>query len=107
MPQPPNVDGLPGWLQVLITLVFGAVTLIVAMRGYRAPAREENGNGVFTDAAHRHLAESIHHLNGSIVSLQRSIEDHTHFERQSAELQRELNQRLRELKERLDRNPGM
>lgn len=111
MPQPPNVDGLPGWLQITITLLFGIATLAVAVNGYR---RRQPDPIVAAPMAHiadmtaiRSLTDACHNLTGAIVSLERSIDDHTHFERQTAELQREICQRLRELKERLDRSPGM
>lgn len=113
MPQPPNVDGLPGWLQVTITLLFGAVTLIVGLKGYRSRPRDD-APVIQAPMAHiadmsaiRHLTETCHTLCGAIVSLERSLNEHTHYERQSAELEREVAQRLRELKERLDRFPGV
>lgn len=109
MPQAPNVDGLPVWLQIAVTVVFGLVTLGVGMRGYLRPAGPSSDQTQTTFAhladmgAIRHLAEVNHQLCSEVVSLERAISDHAHYLRQQMELQRELCQRMRELRDRLDR----
>lgn len=88
MPQPPNVEGLPVWLQIGLSIIFGVVTLVIAMRGYKTPARDEGGgNGAagqhIDHGAIRALADACHTLNGSIVALERQIGELTHWTRRS------------------------
>lgn len=113
MPQPPNVDGLPGWLQITITLLFGVVTLVVGIRQYQRRPRDDMPM-MQAPMAHladmgaiRHLADTNHALAGEVVSLERCLSELTHHTRQGNEISRELCQRLREVKERLDRMPGV
>lgn len=109
MPQAPNVDGLPVWLQIVVTLIFGLATLIVGLRGYSG-SRKVTGGSDTPQIAHladmsavRHLADQIHVLNATMIGSERAVTDLTHFVRQQTDLERELCQRLRELKEELAR----
>lgn len=111
MPQAPNVEGLPLWLQVTITLIFGVATLVVMLRSYNASANKAEGSAIQAGptiahladmGAVRHLAEVCHTLSSDVVSLERCIGEMTHHLRQSNDIDRELCQRLRELRERLD-----
>jgi hypothetical protein len=110
MPEAPNVEGLPLWLQIGITLVFGVATLMAGLRSYRNDG-EPKASVVHnpTTIAHltdmapiRHLTETLHTATAEIVSLERALRDHEHHMRQQTDLERELCQRLRELRERLD-----
>lgn len=120
MPNAPNVDGLPLWLQIFVSLVFGAATLAVGISGYLA--RKSGGKtdehqtarllgATIADmGALRRLSDSCVQLDGHIITLSNQIgrlddtlQDQIHWDRDRNELMREISQRLRELKERLDR----
>lgn len=105
MPNAPNLTGLPVWLQVSITLLFGVVTFLVALRGYfprtRGPAPLNQAQHLIDMAAINRLADVSHTLTGEIVSLERAIGELLHHLRANNDLNRELCQRLRELRERL------
>jgi hypothetical protein len=92
--------------------MIGVATLGVAFRGYFSKASEK------TDTAHtamvagatlmdnisiRLLSEAISNLSGEVVSLERELKDNTHWVRSKHEQDRELCQRLRELKEAMER----
>lgn len=111
MPQPPNVDGLPDWLKIVVTLVFGAATLFAVMRGYKNGPKETASGGATTTIAHladmgavRHLSDVCHNLDSDVVALERQISELTHFTRAQIEIEREVCQRLRELRESMDRH---
>lgn len=98
MPNAPNVDGLPIWLQIAVTLAFGICTVAVALRGYFNGDKKE---------AVIHLPDQSHQfamiqLSAEISSLEKAITENTFHTRQQVELSREVCQRLRELRERLD-----
>lgn len=109
MPEAPNVDGLPVWLQVAVSLVFGIVTLAVGLKGYlnrpdpTPPGTQPAFAQIIDASAIRNLTETCQHLSAEVQSLERSIVDHCHYVRQSIEVNREVCQRLRELRERMDR----
>ncbi len=105
MPTTPNLDGLPPWLQLLVTLIFGMATLLVAVKGYRnqngaTPAVKEVAPGDTSAAIHsaviadmgpmRRLNDVIPSLQNSLQSLERAIEEDTHYARNSADINREI-----------------
>lgn len=111
MPQAPNVEGLPLWLQVAITLIFGIATLGVMFRGYFSPKNKTSGSseGGSPTVAHitdtssiRNNSEQLRSLEGTMLSLQRSVDENTHYLRTKLEIEREVCQRLREIRERID-----
>lgn len=116
MVEPPHVDGLPLWAQITISLVFGVAALLAAVSGYSK--RQEKAATMtepMTDAklmaaaivdmgALRNLADTNAKLIYAVEGLCRTIDEHTHFERNSIELDREICQRLRELREELEHN---
>lgn len=119
MPNAPNVDGLPPWLALTVTLLFGFATLLVAIRGYFRPSREgaamltgsqsEEIRHVQTAAIMdmgvlRHLSDVCIRLTGQMESMEQAIRDQTHWTRNDYELNREICARLRELKEVLERS---
>jgi hypothetical protein len=124
MPTAPQLDGLPLWLQVILSMAFGIAALAVAFRGYRkgstdagaSPVDDQGSQvrilaaSIADTGAQRHLADTIVHLDGSVVraieastSLERSVTENTHWTRSKWEQDRELCQRLRELKEAMER----
>lgn len=114
MPQPPNVEGLPPWLQITATLLFGIVTLIIGIKGYlKADPLKPLDNAQIIGAqiadmgAIRRLSDVCSELGYQVKSLEDAIREQTHYDRERSELMRELCQRLRELRERLDRSSGM
>lgn len=113
MPQAPNVEGLPQWMQIAVSITFVIVTLVIAARGYKSGTEPTVTQPNATIAhladmgAVRHLSDVCHQLHGAVVSLERAIEDQTHFMRSHIEVEREICQRLRELRERLDRGGGL
>lgn len=115
-PTAPNVEGLPLWLQIFVSMAFIAVMGIAAVVGYRrnearAEAKEPSGAAqtviaaIQDTGATRHLADVSLALSGDIQSLEREIRDNTHWVRNKHEQDRELCARLRELREALDRQP--
>lgn len=108
MHEVPSVDGLPLWAQIGVTLLMGIGTLLIGLRGYIGHRRHDESEApaiahLADMSAVRNLTDTNHELIGTIVSFQRSLEDQTHYLRQHIELERELCQRLRELRERFDR----
>lgn len=119
MPSPPNIDGLPIWLQVFVTLAFGLATILVAVKGYfrkepppaaailadgRDGQVQQVASSVIADmGAVRHLADVCIHLTGQIESLENAIREQTHWTRNKYELDREVCARLRELREEIAR----
>jgi hypothetical protein len=112
--QPPHIDGLPlGW-QITISLIFGLAALGAAYSGYfkkseKAIQSAEPQTAAIMAAsimdmgAVRHLADVCIILTGAIDTLTKSVDEHTHHERNSVEISREICARLRELKEELER----
>lgn len=116
MPQAPNVEGLPLWLQITITLLFGLATLGVMMLGYFQRAHPKGGevneqariiSASFADmGAIRHLSDVCIQLCGNIERLEEAVREQTHHDRNRNDLLTETARRLREVIERLDRLPG-
>jgi hypothetical protein len=111
VPQAPNVDGLPVWLQVLVSVAFVLATMFVAAQGYRRRLeREPPGAGqtvlaAFPDmSAVRQLTDMCRVLSGEVQKLDSSMIDHTHYMRDKIEVDRELCMRLRELREEIIRS---
>jgi FKBP-type peptidyl-prolyl cis-trans isomerase 2 len=108
MPNAPNIEGLPVWLQIAITALFGIITLIVGLRGYTGRDKLAATPQSAVDVATLHrLIDSNHALAGELINLERSIGEHMHHMRQNNDLSREICQRLREVRERLDRGAGL
>jgi len=106
MPNSPNLDGLPLWFQVIASLIFLGLSIIIGLRGYRSPPPKSEQ----TLVAHladmgpvRHLADVCLSLAGDIQSLERVLVEHTHHLRNHYEITRELAQRTREMCEKADR----
>jgi hypothetical protein len=114
VPTQPPIDGLPvGW-QIAISVIVGLATLAVAFKGYFIRDNPKTGSHIVPDSpqtaaimaatiadmgAVRNLSDCVVRLDASIVRLCSTIDEHTHFERNSIELDREIAQRLRELRE--------
>ncbi len=118
MPSAPNLDGLPLWLQITLTLAFGLATLRVAFTGYFKPKSEgaalvTGGSGLpvsqvqsalLTDmGAIRHLSDVCIQLTGKMESMETAVREQTHWIRTQHELDREICARLRELREAIER----
>jgi hypothetical protein len=117
MPNAPQLEGLPLWLQLILTVAFGLGTLAVAFKGYRkgsvdATAAPTGGQGeqirilaasIADTGSQRHLADTVVQLTGAVINLDRGVGDLTHWVRSKFEQDREICQRLRELKEELER----
>ena len=110
MPTQPPIDGLPVWAQLAISFVIGLATLGVAFKGYLVKDKPSVAAGdqqsaailsaSITDGfAMRVLNESIVRLDASVGRLCQAIDEQTHYERNNIELDREMCQRLRELRE--------
>lgn len=112
MPQAPNVDGLPVWLQVVVSLVFVFATAAMAYRGLQKRTEREPQGAAQTVLASipdmgavRHLADVCVRLIHAVEGLETCIAELTHHERNHIEAERELCARLREVRERMDRLP--
>lgn len=111
MPNPPNVDGLPVWLQVTVSLAFILATMAVAFAGYRRLERREPVGAAQTVLASipdmssvRQMVDVCRVLCVKIESLDDTMRDHTHYLRDKIEVDRELCMRIRELKEEIVRS---
>lgn len=109
-PQAPNVDGLPGWLQILVSITFLLITGGIAVRGYNKRVEREPGGAAQTVLAHipdmgpmRHLGDVCTRLSACVESLESATRELTHFLRDLEQTEREVCQRLRELKEEMRR----
>lgn len=117
MPSAPNIDGLPLWLQIFATILFGLATVWVAVRGYnRAPSQpaasmvvsgehvQQLHSAAIADmGAIRHLSDVCIQLTGKLDELNDTIREASHWTRNKYELDREVCARLRELRETLER----
>src|SRR5690349_21840462 len=115
VPTQPPIDGLPLWAQIIVSLIIGVATLGVAFKGYFQksdskavePADRQSAAilaASITDmGAIRHLSDVCIRLTGSVDALVKAVDEHTHHERNSVEVSREICQRMRELKEELER----
>ncbi len=110
MPATPPLDGLPLWLQVIVTIMFGAATLGVAFKGYRkphagpvpeissgAPTAAIIGASIADMGAIRRLSDTVAHLDGSVVALTTTINENIHWSRNQADELREVCQEIRVL----------
>lgn len=111
MPNAPNVDGLPPWLQIAATVAFLIATMAVAFAGYRRIERREPSGAATTVLASipdmssvRQLNEICRSLCHQVESLETALRDHTHYLRDKIEVDRELCMRFRELKEEIVRS---
>ena len=114
MPNAPNIDGLPLWLQIVISLIFLSVTVAVAVQGYnrREPKTlGENaqiiGAQIADVGAFRHLADvtaqlvrSTEELMAETRDVARIMDDSRHWIRQHNELLNETNRLLRAIIDR-------
>lgn len=115
MPNPPPLDGLPLWLQIVLTLAFGGAALGVAYKGYFIKDKHpdvQSGDkqtaaimaATIADmGAIRHLSDCVVRLTGVIETLTRAVEEQAHHERNSNDTMREMCARLRGLSEELVR----
>lgn len=118
MPTQPPIEGLPLWAQLAISFAVGLATLAVAFKGYFIKDNPKSGTHIVPDSpqtaaimaatiadmgAIRNLSDCVVRLDASIVSLTRTIDDQTHYERNRIELDREMCARLRELHEITDK----
>ncbi len=109
MPEAPNLEGYPQWLQVVVSLAFAALTIIIGVRGYKAGPKQDETKSNTTIAhlsdmgAVRHLTTATEALHVEILSHNRLVADHTHYLREQIDVNREICQRLRELREAMDR----
>lgn len=114
MTQPPHIDGLPLWAQIAISLLFGLAALGAAYKGYFTRSKPDVqagdkqtaailGASIADMGAIRHLSDCVIQLQGTIERLRSALDEHTHHERNSIELERELCARLRELREVLEK----
>lgn len=111
MPQAPNVDGLPVWLQVFVSVAFVLSTIWVALRGYKRTLEREPPGAAQTLVAafpdmttFRQLTDQCRILSQYVDSLSAELREHTHFMRDEIEVQREMCMRMRELKEEIIRS---
>jgi hypothetical protein len=111
VPQPPNVDGLPIWLQIAVSLIFVGTTALMAMLGYRKALEREPSGAATTVLASipdmssvRNLTDVCRILCGEVEKLDSTMRDHTHYLRDKIEVDREVAMRLRELREEIVRS---
>lgn len=110
-PAAPNVDGLPVWLQVVVSLIFVFATIVAAFMGYRKLDRREPTGAAQTVLASipdmtavRQLTDQCRVLCQQVESLDQTFRDHTHYLRNKIEIDQEMCMRLRELKEEIIRS---
>jgi hypothetical protein len=110
VPQAPSIDGLPLWLQVLVTFIFVVTTAGAAFLGYRSRVEREPVGAATTVLAAfpdltaiRQLTDQSRILCDHVERLDVSMRDHTHYLRDKIEVDRELCMRMRELKEEMVR----
>lgn len=111
MPTTPALDGLPPWLQLLLTAIFGIGTVGVAFSGYRKPgglkAKEEPPvtSAAITIAdmgAVRRLSDVMITLDATMRSLERTVQDAVHHERNANDINREICHALKRIEGQLE-----
>lgn len=105
-PDAPNVDGLPPWLRIILSVAFALALIVGSWRSYRKTFdREPTGAAQTVLAAIpdmgalRHLADVCTRMTACIESLESSVREHTHHIRNQSDIDREVCARLREVKE--------
>lgn len=121
MPNLPDTSGLPVWAQILVSILVCIAALAVAFKGYfgkkddsAAPVSATVASATLMDnMSMRQLSDQLAHLSADVVSLERAMNDSTHWvrskyeqDRSKYEQDREICQRLRELREIMERRPG-
>lgn len=111
VPQPPNVDGLPLWLQIVLSLLFVVTTAGIAFVGYRQRLeREPSGAATTVMAAFpdmtaiRQLTDTCRLLCQNVEQLNATLTDHTHYLRNKIDVDAELAHRARELTDEIIRS---
>lgn len=110
-PAAPNLEGVPPWLQVIVCVPFALALLLGAIANYRKkvdrepPGAAQTVLAAFPDmSAVRQLTDTCRELCHQFDRFESSFRDHTHFLRNKIEIDQELCQRLRELKEEIARS---
>lgn len=120
MPASPQLDGLPFSIQILLSVLFGVAALGAAFKGYFSKSNPPSPESATTatlaaatlmdNMSMRQLSDSMAHLTNDVVgldrcvvSLERAMGENTHWIRQKFEQDREICQRLRELREETER----
>lgn len=115
MTQPPHIDGLPLWLQAVLSVIFGLAALGAAYKGYftksgervetrqTAPQAQLMAATIADMGAIRNFTDAALRLEVAVQGLCREIEDAKHHERNNVEVTRELCGRLRALTEMMER----
>lgn len=111
VPTQPQLDGLPLWAQLLISLLVAGATILIAAKGYLTKnstpdvqAGDKQSAVVLASTiadmgAVRHLSDVCIRLSGCVDKLTDAIEDNTHHTRNRIDLDREIAQRMREARE--------
>lgn len=110
-PQAPDVAAGPLWLQLVVAIAFCFATIAAAVIGYRKRVDREPPGAAATVLASipdmsaiRHLTDVCRLLSVHVESLNATFRDHTHYLRNKIEVDQELCQRMRELKEEIIRS---
>lgn len=109
--QLPDTTGLPVWAQILVSILICVGALAAAFSGYfkKTPPPTEAtlatvaGATLMDNLSIRQLSDALAVLSNDVVSLEREMKDNIHWTRTKVEQDREICQRLRELREALDR----
>jgi hypothetical protein len=111
VPQAPNTDGLPVWLQITVSLIFVAITAFMAFIGYqRRLDREPPGaaSTVFAAipdmSAVRQLTDQARIVAEHLDRVDASLRDNVHYLRDQIDVMRENSVRMRELREEIVRS---
>lgn len=112
MPNLPDTSGLPVWAQILVSILVCIAALAVAFKGYfekkddsAAPVSATVASATLMDnMSMRQLSDQLAHLSAYVISLERAMNDSTHWTRSKFEQDREICQRLRELREIMERH---
>jgi len=113
VPTLPDTSALPVWAQILVSILVCLGTLGVAFKGYFKKSDEATvtaqttatlaGATVMDNLSIRMLSDAIANLSNDVVSLERCMTEHNHWLRNKIDLDKEVAQRLRELREVLER----
>lgn len=94
MPSAPNIEGLPLWLQITMSVAFALATIWMAVKGYvpkpKLPPGADNAQIIgaqFADmGAIRRLGEICIELGTQMEGLEAAIREQTHWTREGNEL---------------------